>query len=226
VEPGIGPRKESPDGWAARETAMNFVTRDAKLWIIGSTKDNRRSAAMKRLFTFFVLAAFFALSGWAADDVVSAVHGTITKLDAGSKTIVVKTKDGTEHTIHFVDKTTVYGADETAAGAKDTFHGLKEGSEVVVHYTEKGTEKSAVEVDKVGKDGMKAVDGTVTKVGKDGKTITVKAADGTEQTFDVSGHDTKIAAEDAGKGTEKGAKVTVYYTEKSGKKVAHFFEKL
>jgi hypothetical protein len=28
------------------------------------------------------------------------------------------------------------------------------------------------------------------------------------------------------KGTEKGAKVTVYYTESAGKKVAHFFEKL
>ncbi len=28
------------------------------------------------------------------------------------------------------------------------------------------------------------------------------------------------------KGTEKGAKVTVYYTEEAGKKVAHFFEKI
>jgi hypothetical protein len=27
------------------------------------------------------------------------------------------------------------------------------------------------------------------------------------------------------KGTEQGAKVTVYYTEEAGKKVAHFFEK-
>jgi hypothetical protein len=27
-----------------------------------------------------------------------------------------------------------------------------------------------------------------------------------------------------GKGTEKGAKVTVYYTEEGGKKIAHFFE--
>ena len=28
---------------------------------------------------------------------------------------------------------------------------------------------------------------------------------------------------DVGTGTEKGAKVTVYYTEESGKKIAHFF---
>jgi hypothetical protein len=92
----------------------------------------------------------------AADDVVSAVHGTITKLDSATKTMVVKTKDGTEHTIRIVGTTTVHGTDAAGAGAKDAFHGLKEGSEVVAHYTAKGTEKSAVEVDHVGKDGMKS----------------------------------------------------------------------
>jgi len=73
---------------------------------------------------------------------------------------------------------------------------------------------------------MKAVDGTVTHVGKGGKVVVVKAADGTEHTFEVAGRDTAVAAEDIGKGTEKGTKVTVYYTEDAGKKVAHFFEKL
>lgn len=142
---------------------------------------------MKNVLRFLMVAALLVFAVRAADDVASAVHGTITKLDDGTKTMVVKTKDGTEHTVHFTDKTAVWGADKTAAGAKDTFKGLSEGSEVVVHYTAKGTEKSAVEVDKVGKDGLKAVDGTVTKVGKDGKTVVVKSADGTEHTFDVAG---------------------------------------
>ena len=181
---------------------------------------------MKKLISLMAVTALAAMVVLAADDVVSAVHGVITKIDSGSKTMVVKAKDGTESTIHFVDKTAVYGADKTAEGAKDAFHGLKEGSEVVAHYTVKGADKTAVEVDNVGKDGMHAVEGTVTKVGEDGKTVTVKAADGTEHTFSVAGHDTKVATADAGKGTEKGAKVTVYYTEKAGKKVAHFFEKL
>jgi hypothetical protein len=65
-----------------------------------------------------------------------------------------------------------------------------------------------------------------TKVGEGGKTVTVKAADGTEDTFEVIGHGTKEGAVDTAKGAEKGGKVTVYYTEKAGKKVAHFFEKL
>jgi hypothetical protein len=181
---------------------------------------------MKKFISVVVLAAFFAMMVIAADDVVSAVHGVVTKTDVAAKTIVVKTKDGTEHTIHFVDKTTVRGGEAVEAGAKDTFHGVKEGSEVVAHYTVKGTEKSAVEVDHVGKGGYKAVEGTVTKVGEGGKTITVKAADGTEHTFETARHGTKIAAVDSAKGTEKGAKVTVYYTESAGKKIAHFFEKL
>jgi hypothetical protein len=174
---------------------------------------------MKNVVRFLVVAALVMFSVRAADDVVNAVHGTITKLDSATKTMVVKTKDGTEHTVHFTEKTAVWGADKTAAGAKDAFQGLSEGSEVVVHYTAKGAEKSATEVDKVGKDGLKSVDGTVEKVGSDGKTVVVKAADGTEHTFAVAGRDTA-------EGAKKAGKATVYYTEDGGKKIAHFFEKL
>lgn len=182
----------------------------------------------KYLLGFLCVAAMavFALPLRAADDIVTAVHGTVTKVDSGTKTIVVKTKDGTEDSIHYVDKTAVHGADATEAGAKDSYKGIKEGSEVVVHYTEKGTVKTGVEIDRVGKDGVKTVDGTVEKVGDGGKTVVVKAADGTEQTFRVAGHDTAASAEEIGKGADKGAKVTVYYTESAGKKVAHFFEKI
>lgn len=181
---------------------------------------------MKNLFRFLVLSALLVFAARAADDAATAIHGTITKLDSATKTMAVKTKDGTEHTVHFVDKTAVWGADKTAAGAQDAFKGLSEGSEVVVHYTAKGSEKTATEVDKVGKDGLKSVDGTITKVGADGKTVVVKAADGTEQTFTVVGHDTAESARSIGKAADKTGKTTVYYTEEGGKKVAHFFEKL
>lgn len=172
--------------------------------------------------TVLLLSAFV----WAAQDVVSAVHGTITKLDSGAKTMVVKTGDGVEHTFKFLGSTTVHGVKAMGTGTKDAFHGLTEGSEVVAHYTAKGAEETAVEVDKVGKDGMKAVDGTVTHVDRGAKTLAVKTADGTEETFKLSDHAVTDAGKGVGEGTEKGAKVTVYYTEDAGKKVAHFFEKL
>lgn len=173
-----------------------------------------------------ILACFFVVSARAADDVGSAVHGTITKVDSAAKTVTVKTKDGTEHTVHVVDSTVVHGAEATGTGAKDTVHGLTEGTEVVAHYTEKGGEKTAVDLYRVGKGGVKVLDGTVSKVGEGGKTVVVKAADGTEQTFVVAGKGTADVAKGIGKGSEKTGKVTVYYTEKAGKKIAHFFEKL
>jgi VCBS repeat-containing protein len=166
----------------------------------------------------------FAALSFAADDVATAVEGVVQKTDAATKTAVVKTADGTEHTFHFVKKTAVHGADDTAAGAKDAFHGLKEGSEVVVHYTTKGTEKTASEVDKVGKEGLKSTEGIVTRVDKKAKTVAIKAADGTEETFRMTADAAKEGGHDVVKGTEKAAKVTVYYTEEAGHKVAHFFK--
>lgn len=173
-----------------------------------------------------ILAFFFVVSARAADDVGTAAHGKITKVDSAAKTITVKTKDGTEHTIHVVDSTVVHGAEATASGSKDTMHGLTEGTEVVAHYTDKGGEETAVDVYRVGKGGVKVMDGTVSKVGEGGKTVVVKTADGTEQTFVVAGKGTADVAQGIGKGSEKTGKVTVYYTEKAGKKIAHFFEKL
>ena len=175
---------------------------------------------MKQYFRTLVLLAFSGSLCFGVEQ-VTAVHGTFTKIDSAAKTIVVKTKDGTEHTLHFLNKTVVHG---TEAGAKDTFKGVKEGSEVVAHYTVKGSDKTAVDVDRVGKDGIKATEGTVTDIDRGGKTIAVKTADGTVQTFKMADHAAEDAGKDVGKGVEKSAKVTVYYTEEAGKKIAHFFE--
>lgn len=173
-----------------------------------------------------LLVLVFGLFAFAADDVVSAVHGTVTKVDKGAKTIAVKTADGTEHTLHWAKDTSVHGAEGTDAAAKDSWHGVKEGSEVVAHYTKRGTEDTAVEVDKVGDQGLKKTEGTVKEIDRGGKKLVVKTADGTEHTFKLTGH----AAADGGKGvaagTEKGAHVAVYSTKTAGKSVAHFFEKL
>jgi len=170
---------------------------------------------MKNVWQLIVTFALVCTVGF-AQDVVSVVHGTVTKVDKGTKTVVVKTADGTEHTIKVADQATVHGT-------KEGFDGLKEGSEVVARSTAKGTEETADEIGKVGKDGMKVTKGTVTKVDKDTKTVVVKSADGTEKTFDYTGHAAEDVGKDVGKGTEKGSKVTVYYTEESGKKIAHFF---
>jgi hypothetical protein len=151
--------------------------------------------------------------------------GTVLKLDDAAKTVVVKLSDGTKHTLHFVERTTVHGAHETAVGANDTFHGLKEGSDVAVHYTAKGTEETAEEIDKIGKDGMKVTDATVTHIDRGAKTLTLKTGSGAEETYRLTDSAAKDAGKGVGEGAEKSAKVTVYYTEEAGHKVAHFFKR-
>jgi hypothetical protein len=65
-----------------------------------------------------------------AQDVVSVVHGTVTKVDSATKTVVVKSADGTEHTIKVT-------GDTAYKGTKEGFDGLKTGTEVVVRTTGK-----------------------------------------------------------------------------------------
>jgi len=169
-----------------------------------------------------VLCVFPAL---AVRDAASATEGTVKKIDAITKTIVVKTANGTEHVIHFLDRTAVHGAELSAKGTREVLHGLKEGSEVVVHYTTEGTEDTAEEIDRVGKDGLKVAEGTVKKIDRGAKTVAVTTAEGTEETYRLTDQAARDAGKDIGEGTEKSARITVYYTDEAGRKIAHFFKK-
>ena len=105
----------------------------------------------------------------AAQNPLHFIHGTIKKVDSATKTVVIKTADGTEHTVKFTGDTTV-------KGTKDGFDGLKEGTEVVARTTGQGVDETAVDVGKVSKDGLKSTKGTVEKFYKDTKTVVVKTA--------------------------------------------------
>jgi hypothetical protein len=97
---------------------------------------------------FVFLVALFAVTAWqtaaADEDVAHMVSGVVKHVDHGTKTMVVKTADGTEHTIKYTGKT-------TWEGTEDAGKGIKEGSLVTVKYTEKGGEKTATGVKDVGK---------------------------------------------------------------------------
>ena len=56
--------------------------------------------------------------------------------------------------------------------------------------------------------------------------MAVKTADGTVETYKLTDRAAKDAGKDIAEGTEKSAKVTVYYTDEAGHKVAHFFKKV
>ena len=109
----------------------------------------------------FLLVATVAWQGAVAQNVVHAMSGIVKSVDKGTKTMVVKTADGTEQTIKWTDKTTVAGAKATGKGVADAssaaYDGTKEGTKVTVKYTEKGGEKTAVAVKEASKATAKAV---------------------------------------------------------------------
>jgi hypothetical protein len=153
------------------------------------------------------------------------LEGVVLKLDSAARTVVVKLADGTEHTLRVAKRTTFHGAQDTAAGTRDAFQELKEGSHVAVHYTAKGTDETAEEIDNIGDEGLKATKGTITHLDRGAKTLTVKTADGADETYRLTDSAARDAGTDIAAGTEQSAKVTVYYTEEAGRKVAHFFRR-
>ena len=96
-----------------------------------------------------------------AEDVAHAVSGVVKSVDKGTKTFVVKTADGTEHTIKWTDSTVVKGGKDTGKGVEtgsvDSYMGAKKGTKVTVDYTEKAGEKPAVGVKDASKATAKAV---------------------------------------------------------------------
>jgi hypothetical protein len=129
--------------------------------VVGNTRImSKRRVSMRCAFkrqTVALTIAAFALITIASqilsaeEDLVHIVSGVVKHVDKDTKTMVVKTSDGTEHTIMRTGET-------TWEGTKETGKGIKEGSQVSVKYTEKAGEKTAVGVKDVGKATAKAVD--------------------------------------------------------------------
>jgi hypothetical protein len=131
----------------------------------------------------------------------------VKRIDAGAKTIIVTTADGTQDAVHFVGRTAVHGADAAAAGSKETLHGINVGSEVAVHYTTTGTQRTAHEIDDVGKTGLRSAEGTVKSIYRGTKTLTLKTADGAEETYRLADRAARDTGQDIGEGAEKSGKV-------------------
>ena len=117
-----------------------------------------------KLYLCAALALSVALPVFAVKDVASVAEGTVKKIDSSAKTVVIATKDGTERTFHFGERTSVRGVEAAGKGSEEALHGLKEGTEVAVRYTSRGTVDTAEEIDHIGKDGLKVTEGTFKKI--------------------------------------------------------------
>jgi len=171
-------------------------------------------------FVFTYVAVAFA-----AQQITGAVEGSVKKIDTAGRTIVVDTADGSERTFHLAGDLAVHTGTSAAEGASAGLRGIRTGSHVAVHYTGEAGRDSAHEIDNLGDSGLKVVKGTGVRIDRSAKKVTIRTADGSLKTFDLSDR----AARDSGKdiaeaGTDTG-KAALYYTEDAGRRTVHFIGK-
>jgi hypothetical protein len=166
----------------------------------------------------FALGSFQTGPPILGETATGAIEGTVDKPYDVASGIVVKTADGISHLFHLTKRTAVHGV----AATDEAFNGLNKGRHVVVHYTVEGTEKTAVEIDSLGTDGLREMRGVVTRVDRRAKRLSVRLADGSQETLELSDR----AAQNAGRGVADAATVIVYYTDEGGHKVAHYFREV
>lgn len=146
-----------------------------------------------------------------------ALDGTVKQTYAAANKIIVAAEDGFEHLFHVGQHTVVHGG-----GDAESLGDLAAGMHVVVHYTVEDGETTAVEVDRIGGDGLREMRGVIAYVDRDAKRLSIRLADGTTETLQLSDR----AAKDAGADVDDAATVVVYYADHGGQKVAHYFTKI
>jgi hypothetical protein len=149
-----------------------------------------------------------------------ALEGTMTKVYRGINTLVVTTLDGAEHVYHFAKGLVVHGG---SGSGVDALEGLRPGAMVVVHYRIEGAEASVDEVDRVADEGLKVTEGAVVKLNRRRREITLKYGDGSTETLRLTDRAAKEAGADIS--AADATRVTVYYSDETGRKVAHYFRK-
>jgi len=151
-----------------------------------------------------------------------ALEGTVEQEHAAIDLLAVKTIDGTRHALHLARSLVVHGG---AKGGDDALAGLRAGTTVVVHYSGTGAAAAIQAIDLIVGDGPKVTEGTVTGINRRRRQITIRFDDKTSETLQL----TERAARDAGRDLEGAAaqtgRVTVFYADEGGQKVAPYFRK-
>jgi hypothetical protein len=129
------------------------------------------------------------------------LDGTIDKFYSDTQRAIVKTADGVRHVVLLGRHTVVHGNTSSDKGLAT----LEEGSHVVVHYVEEGNRNTAVEIDRIGDGALTSFEGTVTRIDRAAKKLTVHLADGSSVTLRLSDR----AARDVGKDVTSGGRVIV-----------------
>ena len=151
-----------------------------------------------------------------------ALEGTVVQEHAAANTVIVKTVDGVEHVFHYTKNLLFHGGRNSGV---DALEGLRDGTTVAVHYTVAWGNASALEIDQISDDGLEATEGTVVRIDRGRKNITIRFDNGESETFELTDRAARGAGNDIDLAPGGTMRITVYYTDEAGHRVAHFFKK-
>jgi hypothetical protein len=151
-----------------------------------------------------------------------ATEGTMKTVYRGLNTIVVTTIDGVEHVYRFTKDLIIHGGKTPT----DPLAGLKEGAVVVIHYSTEGAQQTVREIDELGDEGLLETEGTITRIERRGKQITVRIGEGVIETFKLTERAASEAQDIDTQTTPGLTKIVIYYKDENGRKVVHYFKKV
>ena len=130
--------------------------------------------------------------------------GSGDKANEGAHTIIAGAADGILHLFHRPAQTTP-GAEDAAAVSPDALKDFRNGTRIVVHYPPVADAEA------------REMNGVVTRVDREAKTIRIRLADGGEETLQLA---PPVEADAAADGASD---PIVYYTDLNGRRQAHYF---
>ena len=155
---------------------------------------------------------------------IDGVTGTVAPEDpvrqefAGANTVIVNSLDVFRHTKDLL----VHGGRSSGAQA---LPGLREGSTVAVHDSGSGVDASAPAIELIDNDGMHVTEGTVIRIDRSRKHITIMFDRDRTATFELTDRTAADGGHDIDPTPKTAGAVTVSYTDESGRRVAHSFKK-
>lgn len=187
--------------------------------------------AARYLVTRSLIAAIVLCAGCylgSAQEVIHALTGVATKVDSSAQTITLTDNDGTQTVIKDDTKNHPrYDFDKTLeSDATDCATFDKQGDRVILYYFGDGLQRRAVAVKDLGPQPLKISSGQIAHWDRHHHVITIKATDGTKQTFQLDNKtavDTPMGVVNGDKfDPQTGDQVFIKYLNKDGNNDAIF----
>jgi hypothetical protein len=102
------------------------------------------------------------------------------------------------------------------AAGDEMLAGLRTGTVILVHNPAAGENLTSGQIERLAGDGLNQIEGVIVAVSRSDRTISIRIADGTRQTLQLSDRPVRVGPAD----------VVVFAKDEAGERVAHYFKRI